>query len=621
VSPAPSGAREPASWRVEVLPEDRAAPEVILRAVGDPMGTPPQASGPTAALVFDGVLHNRAEIAVLAKREQRDDSDADILLHAYERLGEDLFRRLKGIFALIVWDGRSRKLLAARDPLGVVPLFYAWTDGVLLLSTSINTLRHDPRISVSPNTLSLAAHLIEIWPRSGETLLDPVRRLPPGHLARWRGRGFELFRYWDPAEETESFPMELADIRDRFDMLLRQSLDRCLHAGRAGIFLSGGLDSGTVAALAAERSRARDLPAPLALSLVYPHPSLNEEQMQRRVATGLGLPQVLLPFDSAVGDRGLLVAALKRAARSAVPPLNLWSPAYDSLIDEAARRGCKVILSGEGGDEWLVPPPLYVADRLAALDLRRLRQAWLARRRSAPFGVATTTRTVLWEWGFRPLLRQGGASVLLQLFPSATRSYRRRRVSALLPAWLAPDADLRRALLDLALDSLPDPAPGSLHKQSKRRLVGHMRRALLMEEWFEDGRSRSIRLLEPLLDPDLLTFLYHVPPDVLIHHGEAKWLARATLGDRIPNLVRDWPKPVYADRFWLSVMAREGPEVWRRLGGVPMLAELGLVDARRFDSAAQRAFSGTSFPAATQVWTAWTLETWLRNGLSPIMAC
>jgi len=611
--------REPDSWLIEVRPEDGPSSDRAIRILANPTGSVQMASDPSCAIVFAGRLHNRSEISALAEHQVPPTSEAEILLGAYLHAGESILRRLRGCFAVIIWDGRSSTLLAARDPVGVAPLFYASDDHLLLISGSLRTLIASARISRAPSALAVAAHLVEVWPESGETLVDSVRRVSPGLTLRWRGGERKHYRYWDPADGDVDVPSEIGGVRDLFEVLLSQSVDRSLELGAAAIFLSGGLDSATVAALAAERSRVHDLPPPRALSLVYPDPSLNEKDMQRRVAHALGLPQVMIPFELAFDGGGLLGSSLELSAKSEAPSLNLWRPAYDLLVAEAASHGCAVIFSGEGGDEWLMPPPQYAADRLAALDFRGLRQVWIARQRFTPFGFATTTRTVLWEWGFRTLLRQTAGRALQASSPSSARSYRRRHVSQSLPTWLVPDPTLRRELVDLLLDSLPDPTPRRLHQRALRRLVGHPRLGVLMEEWFADGRGHGVQLHEPLLDPDLLELLYIVPPEALIHEAQAKWLARSTLAGRVAGLVPHWPTPVYADRFWLSCMAQEGPATWRRLGGVETLADLGVIDPEGFDQAVRLAFSTGSFHTATQVWAAWTLETWLRELLSPIM--
>jgi asparagine synthase (glutamine-hydrolysing) len=608
------------SWLVEVRPEEGSRQRIPFRISADPTAVAATSTGQSCTLVFEGRLYNRADLEFLAGPKSSASDDAELLRCAFERGGEAVVRRMKGIFALVMWDARSRTLLAARDPMGVIPLFYASAGETLLLSPSIEMLLRQPGVPRAPNRLTLAAHLLELWPQSGETLREAVRRVPAGHLMLWRGAKCELSRYWDPEERpADGVPEGPEETMERFDQLLGQALDRCLQWGPAGIFLSGGLDSGTVAAAAAERARASGLSAPWALSLVYPHSSLNEERMQRRIATVLGLPQVVLPFDGAIGSGGLLLASLEAARHSAAPPLNLWRPAYNTLLGEGAQRGCRVILTGEGGDEWLMPPHLYAADRLAALDIPGLYRVWWARRRSTPFSRWATFRDVLWAWAARPLLRQAAGAGLHTWSSSAVRSHRLRSVFDSIPSWLAPHRDLRRRLVELAVDELPVPAPQALYEQSKRRLASHARRGVLMEEWFEDGRRWGVRVLEPLLDPDLAEFLYHVPPRVLIRGGQPKWLARATLTRRLPSLVRDWPKPVFADTFWLSVIAAEGPVAWRRLGGVPRLAELGVVDPNEFAFAVENAFSSGNFFKTTQVWSAWMLEVWLRADETPMI--
>jgi asparagine synthase (glutamine-hydrolysing) len=612
-----AGERAAGSWIVEVNPDERSAQP--FRLLADLAETPATSTRESSTLVFEGQLYNRAELAALARLEGSASSDADLLRSGYDRLGEALVRRMKGIFALVVWDGQSRTLLAVRDPLGVVPLFYASTGATLLLSTSLEELLRRPGVSRLPNRLSLAGQLLELWPESNETAFEAVKRVPPGHLMSWRGRKRKLSRYWDPAEGAEEAPASAEESLERFEALLAQAVDRCLESGRAGVWLSGGLDSATVAAAAAERSRKKGLPAPWVLSLLFPHPSVNEEETQRRVAASLDLPQVLLPFERAVGSSGFLVASLEAAARSSTPSVNLWRPAYTALMDEGIRRGCAVILTGEGGDEWLAPPPSYAADRLAVLDLASLYRIWQARWRAAPLPPATTLRTVLWVWAAHPLLRQAAGVVLDAWSPSATRAYRLRNVFKSLPPWLAPDPDLRRAMVEVVVDALPKPAPRALYQQTKRRLASNALLGLAREEWFEEGRSRGVRICEPLLDPDLIQFLYDLSPRVLLRGGWTKWLARATLERRLPALAPRWPKAVYADRFWRSLMAREGPAAWRHLGGVSTLSELGLVDPDRFESAVESAFSTGDFPTTRQVWRTCMLEAWLRSGITPII--
>ena len=139
--------------------------------------------------------------------------------------------------------------------------------------------------------------------------------------------------------------------------------------GPTGIFLSGGFDSISVAAFATDIARRTAQPDPIALSLAFPDPTCNEEVVQRGVAKGLGIDQVLLSFEEALGGRGLIEAATGLIAEWPVPMLNLWNPAYATLAARGRARGCRVILTGNGGDEWLAVSPFLAADLIKSLDV------------------------------------------------------------------------------------------------------------------------------------------------------------------------------------------------------------------------------------------------------------
>ena len=125
----------------------------------------------------------------------------------------------------------------------------------------------------------------------------------------------------------------------------------------------------------AQNSHRKGLPPPWALSLGFPGEG-NEEEIQRRVAADLGLPQVFMKLGDAVGDDGLLLAALKMNSQWPTPMLNAWNPGYRRLGLEAKRQGCKVILTGGGGDEWLGVTPLLAADLIRTLNVVGLYQLW-----------------------------------------------------------------------------------------------------------------------------------------------------------------------------------------------------------------------------------------------------
>jgi asparagine synthetase B (glutamine-hydrolysing) len=332
--------------------------------------------GQQCEVVFDGVLYNRDELSQQIGGNLRpDDSDADILLEAYLRWGEEtLLRRIKGIFGFCIWDGRSDLLLAVRDPIGIHPLFVARPQRSFCCPTPLLPWWPTRTCQARSTGRPLADHLRHRWVFPEETYYTAVTRVPPAHVLRLERRSGrrEVRRYWDPPPLDKKVAWVGEDELDQFDTLFDEAVNRCLRMGPSGIYLSGGLDSVSVAAVAADNCRRQNMPTLRALSLVFPgtnEDGMNEEDVQRQVAASLGLPQDLVPFSDAVGEQGLLPPALEMSSSLAAPMLNMWNPAYRHLSARANRHGCRVILTGGGGDEWLTVSPFYALTWFAPLTL------------------------------------------------------------------------------------------------------------------------------------------------------------------------------------------------------------------------------------------------------------
>src|SRR5215210_5773343 len=377
-------------------------------------GLPPEQSSRNGhTVVFDGLLQNAEDLrAELMPAAAEAASNADLVALAYDRWGADVPDRLRGTWLLAVWDEKRRELLCARDPLGLYPAYYAERDGELLLSPSVEALAGDGRVSSAVNRAALADHLCHRWPMLEETYYEAVKRLPGGYRLTVGADGKTLERYWDLPEQDERLVGGAGDEeQERFDELLEQAVARCLP-GPTGIYLSGGLDSVSVAALATELADRSGLPRPYALSLVFEHETCNEESVQRDVARRLGLEQTILPVRGALGGRSLLESALEMSAERPAPMLNLWSPAYRYLALDARRRGREVILTGNGGDEWLEFPVKFAATLIRRGDILRLYRIWQSMQRSYPLSKSRVAWNLLWTFGTRPLLGSGGRAFL-----------------------------------------------------------------------------------------------------------------------------------------------------------------------------------------------------------------
>jgi asparagine synthetase B (glutamine-hydrolysing) len=601
------------SW--SALCPDGGSPRLIAEPPGS---TVTLADHPHAVVIFDGVVHDRAAFAARLGSSM-DSTDAELIAAGWSRMGSDLLDVLRGFYAVAVLDRRSGELTCIRDPLGVHPLFYARVPGGLLLSPSANTLAAQPGVDARLNRALLADMFCSRWPDSQETYYDEVRRVPPGHLLRVTPDRFECHRYWDPA--PPGAPVDWADQEEleHFDSLFDQAVDRSLGLGPTAIYLSGGLDSISVAAVAADRARSRGLEDPVALSLLFREPESNEEEIQRGVAEQLGLRQLTMPIEDAGGSRGILESVLEISAARSAPVIGCWLPGYRALGLKARELGCRTILTGGGGDEWLAVTFYLAADLIRSLDLRGLRR--LGRTIGRSYETVPTRislwRQLLWSFGGRPLLRAAALRALPRGSKLVARR-RRRRAAEAMPEWVAPDPELRERLLVRAVQGMEAwdrNSSRSLYLRYGRIALDHAVVSMEMEEVFENGRSMDMRVLMPYWDSDLVDLLYRVPPDVLNSGDRAKAVVRETLAQRFGGLGLDRQKKVIASRYFTAVMLGQGSQIWGRIGGAQALAELGVVDPRRLDEFARRAFKSDNVRAANRIWNVLNLESWVRSRL------
>jgi asparagine synthase (glutamine-hydrolysing) len=553
----------------------------------------------TSRLVFGGVLDDRVRPSTV--------------LEAYLGSGESALAGLRGAFALVVLDGSGAGGLCVRDPLGVYPLFTADAGDHVLVSPSIDSLLSQPGVSGEVNVPALADHLLHRWPDPTETFFASVRRIPPGHALRLAPGGRRLYRYWEPIPPEHPVEWLTEDELESFDTLLEQAVTRCVNGDAAGIFLSGGIDSVSVAATATVAARERGLPEPCALSLVFPDPDVNEEDVQTRVANGLGLRQELLRWEDAVGPRGLLQEALDLSARSAAPLINLWAPAYDRLARLGTSRGCAVILTGSGGDEWLGVTPMYAADLIRAGDVLGLYRLIASQRRSYHLSTPRFLSNALWRFGVRPLVLEAVGSAA----PGVLRACRQSKARRSIPAWVAPRAELRAILAERALDrERRDARSPSIYFAELRRSLDHPLVTMEMEETFEQSLRVEAPIRAPYWDADLVQLLYRAPVELLNRAGRAKALVREALARRFPELGFERQRKVTSLRFATALFAAEAGAAWRSLDGARALAETGILEPNGVGPAVRRLLTRGRDPRSMQtVWELLNLETWLRTRL------
>ena len=298
------------------------------------------------ALVYNGEIYDGADLAVELERKGtsvRGSSDTQLLAALWEDEGRACLERLNGIFAFAVADRRDRSLTLVRDALGVKPLFY-WQSpsGDLVFASEISALLAHPEVPRRLDHASLAMLLADRYVAAPWTLLEGVRELPPGHLLRWQGGRIELSRWADPRPEPE--PMDEPTALRELEAALEQALSSQLAADvPVGVFLSGGIDSSMVAAMAtAQSSQPVD-----SFSIGFERAEYDESELARQVAHHLGTRH----HEAHISEAAFDVAMLDRIVRYVGQPLGDASCVPTWVLSRLAREHVGVALSGDGGDE------------------------------------------------------------------------------------------------------------------------------------------------------------------------------------------------------------------------------------------------------------------------------
>jgi asparagine synthase (glutamine-hydrolysing) len=596
-----SAASDPGVDWVVTLDAHGAAPLACDRSVST-------ASDARLTVAFDGTLYNAADLRAELGLAP-DTAPPQIVRAAWARWGADALPRLKGLFLLAVHDAERRCSVIARDPLGVHPGYYAEAGGLVHLSPSVGPLTSRADVGRRVNRIAVADHLCHRWPDPEETYFENVRRLQPGHYVRFDGAGRQSRRYWDPVPVAQPVDWASDDEIATFEDVLDRAVSRTMSFGRAGIFLSGGFDSISVGAFAADIARRDGHADPVALSLGFPDPSCNEEIVQRGVARQLGIEQEFLPFMQALNGRGLIESATGLIATWPVPMLNLWNPAYLTLAQRGRARGCQVILTGNGGDEWLAVSPFLAADLIRSLDVPGFIRFAATLKRSYRASRLSLWRGAVWTFGLRPLL----SAALGYAAPDWWRQNRAKRFIAGTPGWVAPDRSLRAAMDERAPRNLDDPnPPRGFYLRDGLTAILHPLMAIELEENFEFGRRAGMRMLHPYWDADLVDLLMRIPPHRLNHGGRAKGMVRHTLARRFPGLGFERQKKVAATSFYHRILLDEGPRVWKAMGGPRELSKLEIVDERMLESTVQTLFAGSQPQQLYRIWDVLGLESWLR---------
>ena len=294
---------------------------------------------------FNGEIYNFHELREELQAQGsafRTGSDTEVLLALLGRDGAAGLARLRGMYALALWDVQARRGLVARDGFGIKPLYYADTPSGLVFASELRSLMAGGALRAQLDPAAVAGFFATGSVPEPATLVEGVRMLPPGHVLEWAGGLGKLSRFWDVVFPVPSILDEPAAIS-----LTRSALEDSIAAHfvsdvPVGLFLSGGIDSSALLALARSTGHADGLAA---FSIAVDDPSFNEGDVAAATARDFGVAHHVLRLDAATA-RDSFAAFLDSMDVPSVDGFNTWT------VSRLARsHGIKVVLSGLGGDE------------------------------------------------------------------------------------------------------------------------------------------------------------------------------------------------------------------------------------------------------------------------------
>lgn len=519
-------------------------------------------AGGDLCVVFNGAIYNhreiRRELEAAGHRFRTDHSDTEVLLHGYKAWDTDLFARLNGMFAVALYDRHRKSLVVARDRFGEKPLFFSMAGGAFVFASELPALMaHPAHRAAQLSAVGVRKFFAHGFFPAHHTPYRDIEKFPAGEVWKVSATDRSTIRraYWRFAIEPDAPPPGkpddwAAELGLRLSRAVKSRLDADVPLG---VFLSGGLDSGAVAALAAEHRPAASIKT---FSIGFREKTFDESEHAAAVSRHIGtthhvetceleslrdmVPEILSDLGEPIGDSSILPTA---------------------LLATFARRHVTVALTGDGGDELF-----------AGYDPFRMlkRAAWYQRHVPKPLHAAITLAA---SW-----LPTSDANMSFDFVLNRGLKGLGERPALWNPLWLAPlqpgdIADLMKAPVNI--DDLYGEAIDAWdHAKSPHvvdRVLEFYTRFYLGDGILVKSDRASMRVsLEartPFLDNDVVDFARRLPWTVKLKGGTTKWILKRAMRNRLPRAIVRRPKKGFGIPLarWLRQME---PPKWGLLGEI-----------------------------------------------------
>lgn len=562
------------------------------------------------ALVFDGRLDNREELLSVLPHSLgflAHAPDPVLVLAAYRAFGERFPERLLGDFAFGLFDPFQQKLILARDPIGVRPLYYARAGRTLLFASEIKALLAHPEVTARPDDDALADFLLgRMMAPTGLTFFKGISSLEPAHLATVTPQTLTITRYWDFDLSRQASFDSFTDCAEAFRAVLTRAVTRRMRSATpVAVSVSGGLDSSSIFCLAETTRRAHPgrHPPLLGVSYTSPHGTASDEQaFLKEIEREYALSIHRIPM----GPPGLLQGSkdlIRHVEGPLIDELGATTIAFHRTVHEL---GSRVLLTGHWADQVLVSQS-YLVDLFYRLSWGRVvSHLRMYKRWYADADFKYFLHRFLFD-----LIKYSSPNLLL----SFVRRYRLKPARPWFTEAIRARARARAPRNDLRLNG-----PGSAHARALYEEARSTHHVLCMEWNNKVGAMHGVEVAFPFLDRDLLSFLMSLPGELQTWNGIPKVLLREGLRGVLPDAItrRNWK----ADFTYVvnnGVMQDFGDLV-EFLRADSRAVHLGYLQAEKLRERLDRAkeqLQDSSAEAAWGISQLLGLELWLRTFIAP----
>jgi asparagine synthase (glutamine-hydrolysing) len=465
--------------------------------------------------IYNGEIYNFPELRQdLEKKGHRfcTNTDTEIIVHLYEEDGIHFVKKLRGMFAIALWDRDKKTLLLARDPIGIKPLYYTFVDCVLIFASEIKAILEFEAVKRKLNIASLDQYLTYRYVPGPSTMFEDIYRLMPGHLMKCNKNNHEIIRYWDVVSRRQREQSEeyyITFLRNMLEESVRMEL---ISDVPLGAYLSGGIDSSIVVAL---MSRTMNQPVKTFSVGFGAGEPIDELESARSVSEYLGTDHHEIIARSEDVER-LLPRIIRHLDEPIVDPAIL--PTY--LVSELASRHVKVVLTGEGADEIFAGYSDYRM-RLKGEKVRRKLPVFIKRNMTRFFDKTNNSRISLYA---HQMLDETDDHILWgELFDKTDKK-------------------------ELYIDKLD--GDGTQFRETKayfKEYPGNTLSKMLyvdLKTWLPDDllikvdkitMANSIEARVPYLDHTLVEFAMQIPSHLKEKRGVEKYILRKAAEDLLPK--------------------------------------------------------------------------------------